>query len=200
MGKIADRIILIRLQEETDDLDVIPNCQFGFCRGNSTTHQVLRIVEQIKEGFNLRKYTGTVFLHVAKVFEKVWHQGILFKMHRVDISKAMVRLLHSPQEGIQSQAGRAVVHSQDRYSRSAATVSDLTPTVQHLHQRHPSKHPRQPGDVCISARSRDAPGMQSGKSLAFQGIARPRFFSRGRPRRRKHSNPAELIFQGGIIP
>ncbi|GJQ73939.1 Desat1 [Trypoxylus dichotomus] len=95
MGKIADRIILTRLREETDDLDVIPNCQFGFRREHSTTHQVLRLVEQIKEGFNRRECTGAVFLDVAKAFDKVWHQSLLLKMHRADISKAMVRLIHS---------------------------------------------------------------------------------------------------------
>ncbi|GJQ65617.1 hypothetical protein Trydic_g7711 [Trypoxylus dichotomus] len=94
MGKIADGIIRTRLQQETDDLDVIPNCQFAFHRGHSTTQQVMRIVEQTKEGFNLRKYTGAVFLDVAKAFDKVWHQGLLLKMHRVGISKTMIRLVH----------------------------------------------------------------------------------------------------------
>ncbi|GJQ65054.1 hypothetical protein Trydic_g7207 [Trypoxylus dichotomus] len=58
-------------------------------------HQVLRIVEQIKEGLNLREYTGAVFLYVAKAFDKVWHQGLLLKMHRAGIFRAMVRLIHS---------------------------------------------------------------------------------------------------------
>ncbi|GJQ76809.1 hypothetical protein Trydic_g15017 [Trypoxylus dichotomus] len=41
--------------------------------GHSTSHQMLRIVEQIKEGFNLREYTGAIFLDIAKAFDKVWH-------------------------------------------------------------------------------------------------------------------------------
>ncbi|GJQ75554.1 hypothetical protein Trydic_g17638 [Trypoxylus dichotomus] len=71
MGKITDRIILTRLQEETDDLDVIPNCQFRFRRGHSTAHQMLRIVNQVKEDFNRQEYTGAVLLDVAKDFDKV---------------------------------------------------------------------------------------------------------------------------------
>ncbi|GJQ66609.1 hypothetical protein Trydic_g4581 [Trypoxylus dichotomus] len=138
MNKIADRIILARLREETDDLDVIPGCQFGFRREHSTTHQVLRLIEHIKEGFNRRECTGAVFLDVAKAFDKVWHQCLLWKMHRAGISKAMVKLpLLSPQEDLPSQAGRTAVHHKDGHSRRAAKVSDLTPAVQHLHQRHP---------------------------------------------------------------
>ncbi|GJQ76029.1 hypothetical protein Trydic_g18082 [Trypoxylus dichotomus] len=93
MGKIADRIILTRLREETDDLNVIPGCQFGFRREHSTTHQELRLVEHIKESFNRQECTGAIFLNVA--FDKVWHQGLHLKMHRAGISKAMVKLIHS---------------------------------------------------------------------------------------------------------
>ncbi|GJQ79607.1 hypothetical protein Trydic_g16449 [Trypoxylus dichotomus] len=88
--------------------------------------------EHIKEGFNRRECTGAVFLEVAKAFGKVWHQ---------------VHSLLSPQEDLQSQAGSAAVHSEDGHSRRAARVSDLTPAVQHLHQRHPDNRARQPGDV-----------------------------------------------------
>ncbi|GJQ70409.1 hypothetical protein Trydic_g22838 [Trypoxylus dichotomus] len=49
-----------------------------------TTHHVLCIVEQIKEGFNLREYTRAVFFDVGRAFDKVWHQGLLFKMHRAE--------------------------------------------------------------------------------------------------------------------
>ncbi|GJQ88060.1 hypothetical protein Trydic_g12981 [Trypoxylus dichotomus] len=95
MSKIADRIILRRLQEETDDLYVISNYLFGFRRGHSTTHQMLRIVEQIKGGFNLREYTGAVFLDVAEAFDKVRQQGEHLKIHRAGISKPIVLLVHS---------------------------------------------------------------------------------------------------------
>ncbi|GJQ65690.1 hypothetical protein Trydic_g7776 [Trypoxylus dichotomus] len=84
-----------KAQEETDDFDIIPSCQFGFRREHSTIHQVSRIVKQIKEGFNVREYAGTVFLDVAKGLDKVWHQALLLKMHRAGTSKAMLRLIHS---------------------------------------------------------------------------------------------------------
>ncbi|GJQ65424.1 hypothetical protein Trydic_g7532 [Trypoxylus dichotomus] len=146
MGKIADRIILTRLQEETDDLDVIPNCQFRFCRGHSTAHQVLRIVEQIKEGFNRREYTGAVFLDVAKTLDKIWHQGLLLKMHRAGISRAMVRLIHSfSAKGPSKSSWKDSGPRQGQLQQECR--SDLTPALQHLHQRHPGNRARQPGDV-----------------------------------------------------
>ncbi|GJQ65677.1 hypothetical protein Trydic_g7764 [Trypoxylus dichotomus] len=99
------------------------------------------------------------------------------------------------QEDLQNQAGRTAVHVEDSYSRSAARVSDLTPVVQHLHQRHPGNHAHQPGDTALDALqdwyARIATHPE--KSAAV-------LFSIGGRRRRKHGNPAELTFQGGIIP
>ncbi|GJQ78545.1 hypothetical protein Trydic_g11657 [Trypoxylus dichotomus] len=148
MGKIIHRIIPTRLREETDDLNVIPGCQFGFRREYSTTHQVLRLVEHIKDSFNRRECTGAVFFDVAKAFDKAWHQGLLLKMHRHHLQgSGQAHSLLSPQEDLQSQAGRTPVHSEDGHSRRAARISDLNPAVQHLHQRHPDNSARQPGDV-----------------------------------------------------
>ncbi|GJQ65566.1 hypothetical protein Trydic_g7665 [Trypoxylus dichotomus] len=144
MSKIADRIILARLREETDDLDVIPDCQFGFRSEQSTTHQVLRLIEHIKEGFNRRECTGAVFLDVAKAFDKAWHQGLLLKMHRAGISKAMVKLVHSFSRKRTFQVKLEVWRST---TRTATAGGDLTPAVQQLHQRHPDNPARQPGDV-----------------------------------------------------
>ncbi|GJQ79639.1 hypothetical protein Trydic_g16480 [Trypoxylus dichotomus] len=135
MSKIADRIILARLREETDDLDVIPDCQLGFRREHSTTHQVLRLVEHIKEGFNRRECTGAVFLDVAKALDKVCHQGLLAKMHRADISKAMVKLVHS---FLRKRTFQVKLEGRRSTARTA---------VQHLHQRHPDNRARQLGDV-----------------------------------------------------
>ncbi|GJQ75540.1 hypothetical protein Trydic_g17625 [Trypoxylus dichotomus] len=135
MSKIAYRIILPRLQEETDELDVIANCQFGFRRGHSTTQQVLRIIEHIKEGFNLREYTGTIFLDVAKVFDKVRHQELFLKMHQADISKAMVRLVHSyPRKRafkVKQETQRPTVRRATAGVPEGSTIS--TPPVQYLH-------------------------------------------------------------------
>ncbi|GJQ69537.1 hypothetical protein Trydic_g14098 [Trypoxylus dichotomus] len=124
MSKIADRIILTRLREETDDLDVIPGCQFGFRREHSTTHQVLRLVEHIKEG------------HVAKAFDKVGHRDLLLKMHRAIISRAMVKLIHS---FLRKRAFQAKLEGWRSTTRTA--------TAGLPHRRHPDNRARQPGDV-----------------------------------------------------
>ncbi|GJQ79388.1 hypothetical protein Trydic_g16247 [Trypoxylus dichotomus] len=156
MSKIADRIILARLREETDDLDVIPDCQFGFRREHSTTHQVLHFVE------HRRECTGAVFLDVAKAFDKVWHQGLLLKMHRAGISKAIVKLVHSflrkrtfqvKLEGRRSTTRTATAGVPQRSAISSLLFNIYTsdiPTTAHVNLAMYAD------DVCIYSRSLNA--------------------------------------------
>lgn len=52
MSKIFDRIILTRMKAHVEDRQLIPNFQFGFRSEHSTTHQLLRVMNQIKTGFD----------------------------------------------------------------------------------------------------------------------------------------------------
>lgn len=95
MGKIAEGVILKRLKTDIDNTHAIQDEQFGFRSSHSTVHQILRVVENITEGFNKRQSTGAIFLDVSKAFDKVWHHGLLHKMMEANISLAMTQLIAS---------------------------------------------------------------------------------------------------------
>ncbi|GJQ71904.1 hypothetical protein Trydic_g3013 [Trypoxylus dichotomus] len=221
MSKIADRIILAILREETDDLDVILGCQFGFRREHSITHQVLRLVEDIKEGFNRRECTGAVFLDVAKAFDKVWHQGLLLKMHRAGISKAMVKLVHS---FLRKRTFQVKLEGRRSTTRTAAAgvpqASAISPLLFNIYT---SDIPATAyvnlamyaDDVCIYSRSLNARvinrRLQTALNTLRDWYAKWRIavhpqkstavlFAIGGRRRRKSGNAPDLTFQGGIIP
>ena len=64
-----------------------PN-QSGFRPGDSTVNQILSITYQIYsalEEFPSRE-TRAVFLDISKAFDKVWHDGLLFKLKNYGIS------------------------------------------------------------------------------------------------------------------
>ena len=95
MAKLLEKVILTRLQDEVDTLNLIPNEQHGFRAHHSTTHQLLRVVEQITEGFNINHSTGAVFLDVSKAFDKVWHNGLVYKLLRSGMSLSLVKIIKS---------------------------------------------------------------------------------------------------------
>ncbi|GFU77390.1 RNA-directed DNA polymerase from mobile element jockey [Trichonephila clavipes] len=69
--------------------------QHGFRPRLSTTHQLLRVVEYIKEGNNMGQCTAAVFLDIQKAFDRVWHTGLLFKLINYNIPTPLILLLKS---------------------------------------------------------------------------------------------------------
>ena len=71
-----------------------PN-QSGFRPGDSTVNQLLSVRRQIYsafEEFPLRE-TRALFLDICKAFDKVWHDGLLFKFKNYGISGSLFTVI-----------------------------------------------------------------------------------------------------------
>lgn len=66
LSKIFERLIHTRLEIICDLLDIIPNDQFGFRKGHSTTHQLARVTSYIKSKFQNKESVGMVVLDIQK--------------------------------------------------------------------------------------------------------------------------------------
>jgi hypothetical protein len=87
LGKVVERVVAEHLNKIIDDMALLPNEQFGFRKGRSTTHQIHKLIEHISESFNNKDMTIGVFLDVSKAFDKVWHDGLLYKMQTAKLPK-----------------------------------------------------------------------------------------------------------------
>ena len=54
--------------------------QSGFRPGDSTINQLLSITTEIYEAFKNYEEVRAVFLDISKAFDKVWHEGLIFKL------------------------------------------------------------------------------------------------------------------------
>lgn len=79
-SKLFEKIIKKRLENYLEKISIIPPHQFGFRSHHSTCHQILRVSENIIKGFESKQHTVAVFLDVAQAFDRVWHQGLLYKL------------------------------------------------------------------------------------------------------------------------
>lgn len=96
LGKLFERVALARMKEHLHKEDVLIPHQFGFRPKHSCPGQVHRIVEFILNGFYpKREKTVAVFYDVAKAFDKVWHEGLVFKLYKLGLSDRLVRLVAS---------------------------------------------------------------------------------------------------------
>ena len=71
-----------------------PN-QSGFRPGDSTVNQVLSITHKIYSAFEEfpSRETRAVFLDISKAFDKVWHDGLLFKLKNYGISGSLFTVI-----------------------------------------------------------------------------------------------------------
>ncbi|GBN06449.1 putative RNA-directed DNA polymerase from transposon X-element [Araneus ventricosus] len=104
LSKITEHFILIQLNDYLNSKNLLIPFQFGFKPKLSTTHQLLRAVEHITAGFQHKFHTGAVFLDIQKAFDRVWIQGLTYKMINMEIPPPshQTNKYLPPQQNIQS--------------------------------------------------------------------------------------------------
>ena len=71
---------------------ISPN-QSGFKPGDSSINQLISITHEIYEALDAGREVRSVFLDILKAFDKVWHEGVLFKPVQNRISGNFLKLL-----------------------------------------------------------------------------------------------------------
>jgi len=80
LSKIFEKVLLKRIYLIINDLNIIPNTQFGFKNKCSTLHQVYKITDIISSSLETKNHFEAVFLDVAQAFDRVWSDGVLYKL------------------------------------------------------------------------------------------------------------------------
>ncbi|GFX58771.1 probable RNA-directed DNA polymerase from transposon X-element [Trichonephila clavipes] len=94
-AKIFERIILNRIKTHCKAIDCIPPEQCGFREGHSTLHQLIRVTNIINEGFASKLYTVGVFLDVKRAFDKMWHDGLTYKMIKLKFPAYLIKIIYN---------------------------------------------------------------------------------------------------------
>ena len=71
-GKIFEKIIFNNHYKHLTSHHLITKNQFGFRPGDSTTNQLIGLVDEIHQAFDSTKSLCTIFLDISKAFDKVW--------------------------------------------------------------------------------------------------------------------------------
>lgn len=93
VGKILEKIIYVRLINFIEEKELLPEHQFGFRRGHSTTHQAMRIKRFIQTNKQNKKSTGIVLLDIEKAFDSVWHNGLIYKLIKMQFPTFLIRMI-----------------------------------------------------------------------------------------------------------
>lgn len=91
IAKLFERLLLRRLSPHLKLRDE----QYGFRAGHSTTLQLTRTLHHLAEETNLGRSTIGVFLDIEKAFDRVWHQGLLYKLTLTTVPPQLIRTINS---------------------------------------------------------------------------------------------------------
>ena len=79
--------------------------QSGFIPGDSFAAQLLSISLEIYKSFDCNPSYGTrgTFLDISKVFNKVWHKGLIFKLKSYSVDGSLLKLMENYLTGCQQR-------------------------------------------------------------------------------------------------
>ena len=82
LGKILEKIIFKYLYNYLHENKILTEYQSGFRPKDSTVNQLLEIYNTIISNMDKGKEIKFIFCDVSKAFDKVWHQGLLYKLKK----------------------------------------------------------------------------------------------------------------------
>ena len=87
---------------------ITPN-QSGFKTGDSCINQLISITQEICKSFDDGYKVWGVFLDISKVFDKVWHQGVHYKLKQNGLSSELLNILT---DFLDNRTQRVILNSQ----------------------------------------------------------------------------------------
>lgn len=80
LSKLFEKCLMTRINQFLNLHNIIPSHQFGFRQNHGTIEQVNRITSEIRGAFENREYCTAIFLDVAQAFDRVWLEGLMYKI------------------------------------------------------------------------------------------------------------------------
>ena len=97
ISKVFERIVFNTLFNFFLQNKLFTSCQFGLIPDDSCVSQLLSITHEIYESFDCHPPTdmSSTFLDISKAFDKVWHEGLIFKLKTYGVEGNFLKLLEN---------------------------------------------------------------------------------------------------------
>ena len=90
IGKLCERLILSRIIKFLNENNIIINQQSGFRKNRQTKDNLFHLIQKTLETLNRKKKVCAIFFDIASAFDKVWHDGLIFKMTELKFPEYLI--------------------------------------------------------------------------------------------------------------
>ena len=94
MSKVFEKVINVQLTEVIEE-GFIDDNQYGFRRGHSTEHAMIKFVDHVQKSLSGKNHVVSVFVDVSKAFDSCDHSILLSKIKRTGLDEIGTKLLAS---------------------------------------------------------------------------------------------------------
>jgi hypothetical protein len=95
IDKLFEKILLARILHVVSERGLMRDEQFGFRPRHNMPLQLDRLVERITRNLVEKRLNGAVFLDVAKAFDTLWIDGLLYKLMLLNFQSYVVHTISS---------------------------------------------------------------------------------------------------------
>ena len=85
LSKVFERLVSVRLGHFMEGRGVLPTTQFAYRKGLGTCDAILCVAHTIQSAFEMGQEARIVRIDFSAAFDRVNHQGILFKLCSVGV-------------------------------------------------------------------------------------------------------------------
>ena len=110
-GKILEKLIFDSLYSHLVSSELLNPNQSGFRPGDSTINQLISITHTIFAAFDCNPPLDvrSVYLDISKAFDRVWHDGLIYKLKRCGVSGQLLSLI---KDFLKNRKQRTVLNGQ----------------------------------------------------------------------------------------
>ena len=93
LGKVLESIVTTRLYSWAESTKLLPTEQSGFRKKRSVNDRLFQLTQIVAQQFARRRtqHVGVIFLDIEKAFDRVWHNGLRYKLLNLDLPPLLAR-------------------------------------------------------------------------------------------------------------
>ena len=91
LSKLTEKLVRNRLYHILEEKKVFAKQQSGFRDNRGASDNLLFFTQKISETIEKGKKACAIFFDISKAFDKVWHKGVIFKLHQLQVPNYLIK-------------------------------------------------------------------------------------------------------------